>query len=288
LERLVIVGPGKVGLALGHALAQADSVASLIYMGRRPEPPSHPLFLQGVAEYRYGLDQPPEGTTALILSVPDEALPELANALAARGPAPDGCPAIHTSGVQGADVLEPLNRVGYRVGTLHPLQAIAHPITGAERLVGSGFAVSGEREALAVIRRLVSILGGRAIQVPTHRRPLYHAAAVLGSNYLVALLGRTAALLQEAGAGPDEAVEAVLSLAQGILHNVSEMGADGAQTGPIVRGDVEAVELHLRTLSPDDARLYAALGRVVLDGGARSRIPPERAEEFETLFERYS
>ena len=287
MERLVFVGPGRVGLALGYALVQADAVASLVYQGRRPDPPSHPLFHQGIAEYRYGLERPEEGTTALILTVPDRVLPEIAVAMAGRGEAPSGCPALHTSGVQGAEPLEPLNRVGYRAGTLHPLQAIAHPVTGAERLMGSTFAISGEREALAVVRRLVSLLGGRSIAVPTHRRPLYHAAAVLGSNYLVVLLSRAIRLLEDTGAGHHEAVQAMVSLAQGSLANVEELGLDVALTGPVVRGDVETVDLHLRTLEGADARFYAAMGLLALEQ-ARDDLPAEVVAELDELFQRYA
>ena len=38
----------------------------------------------------------------------------------------------------------------------------------------------------------------------------------------------------------------------------------GAVTGPILRGDVETVGLHLRALEGDDRRLYAVLGLELL------------------------
>jgi predicted short-subunit dehydrogenase-like oxidoreductase (DUF2520 family) len=287
VEQLVFVGPGRLGLALGYALVQADAVRSLVYHGRRPDPPSHPLFIQGLAEYRQGIERPAGGTTALFLTVPDRVLPEICIALAARGPAPAGCPALHTSGVQGAEPLEPLNRAGYRVGTLHPFQAVANPITGAERLMGAGFAISGEREALAAARRIVAILGGKGMEVPTHRRPLYHAAGVLASNYVVVLLAEATRLLQEAGARADEAEAAVLSLARGTVENVAELGLVSALTGPIVRGDVETVGLHLRSLDEADASFYAVLGRRTLDR-VRETLSPEVVGELDELFGRYA
>jgi predicted short-subunit dehydrogenase-like oxidoreductase (DUF2520 family) len=287
VERLVIVGPGRVGLALGLALSEADAVESLVYHGRRPEPPSHPLFHRGIARYRYGLERPAEGTTAVLLTVPDRVLPEIAEALAARGAPPAGCPALHTSGVSGADPLEPLHVAGYAVGTLHPLQAIANPLTGAERLVGAGFALSGESGALAAGRRLVAALGGRAITVPSHRRPLYHAAAVLASNYLVVLLGEAIRLLAEAGGGVEDAEDALVALARGTLENVAELGVGSSLTGPVMRGDVETVHLHLRTLRAEDAALYAALGSRALNT-ARAHLPPDVAGELHDLFQRYA
>ena len=286
MEQLIFVGPGRVGLALGYALLQAEAVSSLVYYGRRPEPPEHPLFHQDLAEYRYGLERPSEGVRAVLLTVPDHVLPEIAVALAARGAPPPHVSAFHTSGVRGADLLEPLHRIGYSVGTLHPLQSVANPVTGAERLRGASYAISGDPTALATARQIVSALAGRAIAVPPHRRPLYHASAVMASNYLVVLLREAVRLFHEAGASPAEAEEALVALARGTLENVAELGVDASLTGPVVRGDIESVHLHLRTLDRSDATLYAVLGLRALDR-ARGELPAEVVGELEELFGRY-
>jgi predicted short-subunit dehydrogenase-like oxidoreductase (DUF2520 family) len=282
MERLIIIGPGRVGLALGAALVEADAVASLAYWGRAPEPPDHPLFTDGVATYRYGVELPPSATTAVFLTVPDAMLEEIAEVLAARGTPPDGTPVFHCSGALGADPLGALHARGYQVGTLHPLQAIANPHTGAGRLKGASFAISGEPGALAAARRIVAELSGRAITVPTSRRPLYHAAAVLASNYLVVLLRTAAQLFEEAGASPEEAEAALTALARGTLENATALGLDRSLTGPVSRGDLEVVGLHLRTLSPDDRELYAALGRRALEM-ARDRLDPGVADHMSEL-----
>jgi len=282
LERLVFVGPGRVGLALGYALSQADAVGSLVYFGRHEEPPPHPVFIQGLAEYRYGLERPVEGTTAVFLTVPDRALGEMAMAVAARGEAPPGCAAFHCSGAQSGDSLEPLHLRGYPVGTIHPLQAIANSVVGAERLVGSSFALSGEPEALIVARRIVSALGGRGIQVPTTQRPLYHAAAVMASNYVVALMGEAVRILENMGIPEEDAVHALTSLAHGAVDDVQELGVAGALTGPIRRGDAETVGLHLRTLKERDREIYSLLGLRTLDW-ARADLEAEVIEELERL-----
>lgn len=282
MERLVFVGPGRVGLALGYALIQADAVDSLTYFGRHDEPPPHPLFIQGLAEYRYGIERPPPRTTALFLTVPDRALGEMAMAVAARGEAPEGCVAFHCSGAHGGDPLEPLHRRGYGVGTFHPLQAVANPVVGAERLMGSSFAVSGDAEVLAVARRLVGALGGRAIQVPTTRRPVYHAAAVMASNYVVALLGEAVRLLEDLGVPEEEAVHALSVLARGAVDDVGTLGPRQALTGPVRRGDTEIVALHLRTLGERDRELYRVLGLRAL-AQVQDELDPETIEELERL-----
>jgi predicted short-subunit dehydrogenase-like oxidoreductase (DUF2520 family) len=260
-DRVVFVGPGRTGLALGYALHQAGALDSLTYFGRRPEPPAHPLFIEGRAGYHFGLEPLPPDTSVLLLTVPDDVLPAMAHAVAAQGPAPEGCAALHCSGALSGDVLAPLHAVGYRVGSLHPLQSIAHPVTGAERLAGSWFAVSGEPEAAAVARRLVASLDGTPLTIPVTRRPLYHAAAVVASNYLPVLLALAARLLVHAGAREEDAVSALLPLMRGTLDNIGEHGIAAALTGPIARGDVETVRLHLRMLPEREARLYRDLGR---------------------------
>jgi predicted short-subunit dehydrogenase-like oxidoreductase (DUF2520 family) len=280
MERIVIIGPGRVGLALGGALVRAGEVDTLEYWGRRAETPDHPMFDAGLATYRHGVELPAPGTTAIVLAVPDRVLPEMATILAARGEPPPGTPVLHCSGALGADPLEPLHARGYQVGTLHPLQAIANPVTGADRLYGASFAISGEPGAMAAARRIVGALGGRAITVPTARRPLYHAAAVLASNYLVVLLQTAARMLEAAGASPEEAEEALVGLARGTLENAAALGLDRSLTGPVSRGDAEVVGLHLRTLAPDDAELYAALARRALDM-VRTNLPDEVVSALE-------
>jgi len=260
-EKLMFVGPGRAGLALGYALWQAEAVESVTYCGRRPEPPAHPLFTQGIARYRFGLERPAPETDALVLSVPDDVLAEMTHALAGLGSAPPHCAAFHLSGALSGDVLAPLHARGYSVGTLHPLQSLAHPVTGADRLPGSTFALSGEPGAIRVARRLLGYLNASDVAIAVTLRPLYHAAAVMTSNHLAVLLALAGRLLVRAGVPEDQALEALLPLARGTLENIGELGLGQALTGPVARGDIETVRLHLASMEPREREVYRALSR---------------------------
>lgn len=284
MSEILIVGPGRMGLALGYALVNADAVERLTVCGRHPEPPAHPLFIQGLARYVFGLVPPEPGTEAVFLAVPDAVVPEMAHALAGQGPAPSGCAAFHLSGALSTEVLSPLHAQGYAVGSFHPLQAIAHPVTGAERLPGSYVAVTGAPQAVSVARRLAASLGSPILTVPEARRPLYHAAAVMASNFLPPLLDAACRLLERAGVPYDEALPALLPLVRGALNNIEEQGLEQSVTGPIPRGDVETVDLHLRALDPHDRRLYATLGRELVRI-ARPLIPEDALKELLERFE---
>ncbi|HSG07781.1 MAG TPA: hypothetical protein VLA36_05475, partial [Longimicrobiales bacterium] len=89
MSEILIVGPGRMGLALGYALVNAEAVRTLTVCGRRPEPPAHPLFVQGLARYVFGLERPENETEAVFLAVPDAVVPEMAHALAGQGQAPE-------------------------------------------------------------------------------------------------------------------------------------------------------------------------------------------------------
>lgn len=284
-EQLLFVGPGRAGLSLGYALWQAGATESLTYCGRRPDPPPHPLFIEGIADYVFGLERPRPGTTAVILSVPDEVLPEISMTLAAHGEAPGGCVAFHLSGALGTDPLAPLMRQGYEVGTLHPLQTLADPVLGARQLRGVYFAISGEPNALGTARRIVHHLGGTSLSVPVSQRPLYHAAAVFASNYLAGLMNAAGRLLVQVGLAEDEALAAILPLARGGLENLERMGPLRALTGPISRGDLETVRLHLRTLEPRERSLYAALGMELLHLARDGGLGEEEGEELRIILE---
>lgn len=286
MEHLVFFGPGRVALALGQALVDAGAVASLAYHGRHPEPPDHPLFTERLATYRFGVALPPPETTAVFLTVPDRDLQAMAEVLATRGAPAPGTPVFHCSGALGAEPLAALHEQGYAAGTLHPLQSIADGVTGAARLPGSSFALSGAPEATAAGRRIVSALGGHVLTVPAARRPLYHAAAVFAANYVVVLLRTAARLLVDAGASPEEAERAAVQLARGTLDNASRLGLERVLTGPLMRGDPELVGLHLRALEARDAALYAELGLRALEM-ARPELDPEIAAAIEALLRRH-
>ncbi len=284
-DEVVIVGPGRMGLALGSALAACGEVRRLTFFGRDEDPPPHPLFNRpdGGVAYRLGPQPLPPDTTILVLAVPDDRLEEVARAVASAGPAPQGCVAFHLAGALTTEVLAPLHAVGYAVGSLHPLQTVADPWSGADRLVGAAFAIAGEPEALAAGRRLIHALRGTPLVVPPSLRPLYHAAAVFASNYLVALVSMAARLLVQAGIPASEALPAILPLVRGTLDNLEQLGVSAALTGPIARGDVDTVRRHLARLSPKERALYSALGLEALELARAAGLDAHRAAELEAL-----
>ncbi len=178
----------------------------------------------------------------VVLCVPDQVIGEVAAAV------PIGPWVAHVSGATPLTALDP----HARRFSVHPLQTLTRE-RGAEQLDGAWGAMSGETDdALVRARWLAEALGLRPFEIADADRTLYHAAAVIGGNFLVTLHDVATGLLAQVGA-PAEAIEP-------LMRRTIENRFD--PTGPIARGDWETVEAHLAVLAeraPELVPLYRAL-----------------------------
>jgi predicted short-subunit dehydrogenase-like oxidoreductase (DUF2520 family) len=95
------------------------------------------------------------------------------------------------------------------------------------------------------------------VTIADEHRVTYHAAAVIASNHLVALLGQVERLANAASV-PFEAFQ---PLARASLDNAFAVGPRVALTGPVARGDVETVSRHLAGLPPEEQPAYRAMAQ---------------------------
>jgi predicted short-subunit dehydrogenase-like oxidoreductase (DUF2520 family) len=284
-RNLCIVGAGRMGLALAMLVRSVSSGARIDLVGRRAEPPADSPLTDGDERVRYGTaPASPGDLDAILLCVPDAAIAGAAQQAAGWGISPS-TPVLHTCGAVGIAPLAVLAGRGHPVGAVHPLAAIADPARDWTHLQGALYGVDGDPAALRVAEWLAGAAGGRVVPVPADARPAYHAAAVLASNDVVALLARAAGVMAEAGL-PAEVAEAGLAhLAAGAVASVERSGAVAALTGPVVRGDVETVRLHLARLSPPARRVYSCLGAEAVALARKRGLEPGVAAEIADLFE---
>jgi predicted short-subunit dehydrogenase-like oxidoreductase (DUF2520 family) len=182
----------------------------------------------------------------------------------------------HLSGALGLEALEPARAAGARRLAIHPLQTFPDVDAALERLAGSSVAVTADdEEGSALGEGLARDLGGRPFRLADERRPLYHAAAVFASNYLVTTAAVAEALLAAVGV-PDPAA-ALEPLQRASLDHVRDVGAGRALTGPVVRGDAGTIRRNLEALkqdAPDLVPAYVGMARAALDVADRAgRLP---------------
>src|SRR5690606_8128668 len=111
----------------------------------------------------------------------------------------------HCSGFFPADALGALRRHGLRLASAHPSLNFASPRTGVSQFAGTPCGLEGDPDAVAVVRELLSGIGGQCFDVATGSKSLYHAAAVFCSNFTVVLQGIAREAWRDAGV-PDELI----------------------------------------------------------------------------------
>lgn len=259
---LAIVGAGRAGSALAIAAHEAGYLVAAV-ASRRGEVARLLADTVGAEAVATPLAAVASADLTL-LAVPDGAITSVAATIAASGVALRGRGIVHLGARFGPGVIASLRTAGAEVGVLHPLQALAGP-GSASLLDGSFFRIDATGTLRARLLAFVAALGARPLEIDPSQAPLYHAAAVLAGNAPLALLAEATQLLEAAGVGRAEAHEALAALLEGAARNARNAGAAAALTGPVARGDTDAINAHLDALTghPDARDLYLHLTRAM-------------------------
>jgi predicted short-subunit dehydrogenase-like oxidoreductase (DUF2520 family) len=231
---IALIGDGRAGSSFLLALRQVGHHVQLLH---------HDALAD--------LDSP----DVILLCVPDDAI---ANVAAQIAPSDDYVVA-HVAGSRTLEVLAPHRRVG----SLHPLMALPDADDGARRLIGATYCVAGDD----LLRTVAESLDGRIISLADSERTVYHAAAVVASNHLVALMGQVQTLAESIGLTLDD----FLPLASQSLRDVAVLGPSVALTGPASRGDMATIDAHLAALPESERATYVALANAAFELSERRR-----------------
>ncbi len=288
-QQVLIVGPGRVGLALARAHRAAGDAVHL--HGRSAGPWQAMAAAMGASPSLSGESAGPDPQTLagpaleadlVLLTVPDDLLGEVSAQLAAHPGLRPSC-VVHCSGLHGLAELEPWAAPGRCLAALHPVMpfppidepsaAVREPLRGCPVTV---LTRGDPGAALEVVRRW------GAHPVPWQEgadRVRYHLGLCLAANHLTALLQQAESMLRPAVGDAARALTA--GLAAAAVEAVATHGAEQALTGPVVRGDVHTLRAHLHALSADERRRYLADLVPVLDLARRSgRLSAERVAEL--------
>jgi len=282
-HRVGVIGAGRVGAVLAAGLRAAGHTV-IAAAGESDASRRRAADLLPGVPLRKPSDVARD-SDLLLLTVPDDMLPNVVTMLAASGAIHQGQVVAHTSGRHGLAVLAPAAEVGARVIALHPAMTFTGTATDLDRLHGCVFGLTADPGERDLAEALVADLGGRATWVPEEMRTLYHAGLAHGANHLVTLVSEAMGLLTAAGV--DDPAGTLRPLLDAALDNALEHG-DAALTGPIVRGDVQTVAAHLADISsqaPDTLASYVAMAWATLDRAVTDgRLLPLRALKIaETL-----
>ncbi|MBT9152802.1 MAG: hypothetical protein DDT35_01025 [Firmicutes bacterium] len=294
-----IIGLGRVGCTLAFALARAGLPLTAL-ASRDQEKARRLVKTLG----RSGATEPAAVAAAdilhyadlVFLATPDDAIATTCAAL------PWGyaqC-AVHLSGAQTLEVLASASRRGAAVASFHPLNSFPASDPGslaelelrAEALKGSYIGLScPDAGGAAILEEIAASIGAGHFYLGEDQRVLYHAAAVMASNFVTTLLSASAELWRQLGIDEDMALRYTAPLLFTTCHNILTLGPLAALTGPLARGDLGTVQKHLGALDAllDNSRtatLYRALAKATLPLAlAKGTIDRGCADELLTLLQ---
>ena len=167
----------------------------------------------------------------------------------------------HFSGALSSDVFTDSQSTGAGVCSIHPMLAFSDKLTSYRIPANTFFALEGDETAVSAIKSLFESLGNTVCRIDKRKKSLYHTAASVLSNELVAVLDMGYSLLEECGFSRDEAVKATHNLVLGNVNSVLENGCVKALTGPVERNDLQTVKKHVESLKGEDRQIYILLAK---------------------------
>jgi predicted short-subunit dehydrogenase-like oxidoreductase (DUF2520 family) len=279
--RISIVGAGNLASALAVSLHGAgygidqiiarESAASM----RRARRLAREVGASAVAAVRAQIQ-----AEIVWFCVPDGAIARAAASLAGAANW-SGKVALHSSGALASDELAILRRRGSAVGSVHPLMTFVRGSRPA--LAEVPFALEGSQKAVRVARTIVLDLRGQPFIIRKEHKAAYHAWGMFASPLLTALLAASERVAVAAGVSRKAAPERMLPILRQTLANYARLGAPGAFSGPIARGDLATVVKHLSVLLqvPGAREVYVALARAAL-----RNLPAKNRSELEKILKR--
>ena len=281
-----IVGAGKVGTALACLLARAryDFLGAA---GRAIESARAACEFAGSGRPTTSAPELTRDAELVFITTPDDAIATVCGELAEASGFARGAVVAHCSGAHPSTILEPARSCGALIGSMHPLQSFATAQQAVRVLPGSYCCIEGDADAVQVLSAAARAIEARVMTIPTEGKALYHAAAVVACNFLVALEHAALKLDEAAGIHSGDAMQSLLPLIKGTVSNLETVGIPQCLTGPIARGDVETTRRHLEAIGrklPDLLPLYKVLGLETIEVAlAKGTLSEERAAELRRM-----
>ena len=263
-----IIGCGKVGKSLGKYLAEAG-YRPAGFASRRFSSAKSAAEVAGVPGRCFEkIWEASRIADIVFITTPDDTINGVCALIAENNGFAPNAIVFHCSGALASTELAPsINAgtgvmAGVMIGSMHPLQSFATENSGksVNPFQNIMMAVEGVPVAVRKAREIASDLGATPFTIRTRGKILYHAAAVVASNYLVTLMDLAIQLMAASGVSETDAFDILTPLIKGTLSNIKSTGIPDALTGPISRGDVGIVEKHvhaIQALSDEKGRAMA-------------------------------
>jgi predicted short-subunit dehydrogenase-like oxidoreductase (DUF2520 family) len=262
--RIGFIGAGKAGNTLGlyftaHGYTVSGYQSRSVTSANKAAQRTNSRTYETISELLKNSD-------TIFLTVPDG---EIEDVVAQIGSLPKDCYAgrilCHVSGAMSSEIFlkGDTGMTGY---SIHPLFAISDVLNSYKELSKCVFTIEGPAGTTRdVMEQMLRFCGNEVEIISAQNKALYHAAAVVVSNFVVGLSYLGGQMLEECGFSQANAERALLPLLQGSVDNIARQGSVQALTGPVERADAETVAKHLQALGTLDNHLMSDLYRTMTE-----------------------
>lgn len=254
-----IIGAGKVGVSVGRYLKDNNIQIAGFYDINCENAAFAAQFTQ--TDCFSNLEELVKLSDTLFITTPDGVIGSVWDCIIKNKLSVKNKIVCHFSGALSSDVFTDSQSTGAGVCSIHPMLAFSNKLTSYRIPANTFFAVEGEETAVSAVKSLFESLGNTVCVIDKSKKSLYHTAASVLSNEIIAVLDWGYSLLGECGFSRDEAVRATQNLVLGNVKSVLEKGCINALTGPVERNDLQTVKKHVDSLQGEDRQIYILLAK---------------------------
>lgn len=263
--KMTLIGAGKLGKAFTKALLAAKlvEVVSVINSSfKSSERACESLGLSPLLARKNYSELAGIQSDITFIATPDDALFQVAKDYAPYVPLQSFV--AHASGVHPASILNPLPA---KLASVHLVKSVSHSSWESCNFTEAVAVIEGSEANISPWKELCLQLGMQVANISAEKKALYHAALAMGCNHLVGLYHRAQEVLAAAGVENQLSATLLTELMQEVIKKLqNHLPAEEVLTGPMQRGDVHTVDLHLQALRdmPQHSELYRHLAKNLL------------------------
>lgn len=243
--KVAIIGAGVVGQTFAKLLADCPQYS--VVLGSR----NGAMSIEAAAK----------NADIVLLTVSDSAIQTVCQALVAANAIKPDAVVAHCSGALTSEILQAHKGP---TASMHPLQTFPSVQAALPKVAGTYCYCEGDEAALQILKPLIAALQMQPVEIQAKNKPLYHAAAVMACNNLVALMECALQLGEAAEINRDVMWKSLKPLVDATVENIDQQGTKAALTGPVARGEVETVRRHIEGIKQGGVSVDVELGYRVL------------------------
>lgn len=260
--RISIIGAGNLGCTLARYFHQKQN-SPLSIISKSHEELEKIAFETRAVTYGNKVDQIHRESNIIFITVPDSEIKSVVKKLTQVLFFDwENVLVIHCSGAMTSEILAPLEHLGAKIGSIHPIQTFPSKNEAVTRFQEIYWGVEAKDETFELAKKIVKYMNGIPVHISQTAKPIYHIACVMASNYQVTLMNLAGEALSSCGLSREDTFEILSPLVYGTMNNMDHNSLESSLTGPISRGDLETVEKHIQELKyqlPHLLPIYSAL-----------------------------